>query len=133
MRDDGDTVVGVVERVRLSEALTAIHRSGHGHNARVIDGARGDLAGQLRRAGLLADLGVAPAAPDTVLVIIHAPARTAPAADLLRRMGVGEVRILARGGAAIGQPTQLPRPPFSIVPAGTAAVVPAEPGPGVND
>src|SRR5689334_21593486 len=76
-----DTVVGVFERDRLSGALVALHRAGFGPHARVLDGARGDLAGQLRRSAL--DDALDPAALDAGLavVVVSAPGRAALVAD----------------------------------------------------
>jgi hypothetical protein len=101
---DGDAVIGVVERARLSGALTEVHRSGQGHNARVLDPARGDLRGQLRRSGVQVDLGLDPRAKDNVLVLIHAPGRTAKTAELLRRAGASPVHVVGRVGAVVPQP-----------------------------
>ena len=104
MEESGDAVVGVVDRSRLSGALTAIHRGGHGHNARVLDGARGDVIGQLRRAGVQDELGIDPRAKDSVLILVHAPGRTAKAAELLQRVGASAVHVVSRAGAELPAP-----------------------------
>jgi hypothetical protein len=104
MEEGGDAVIGIVERGRLSGALTVIHRGGHGHNARVLDAARGDVLGQLRRAGVSTDLNVDPRARDSVLILMHAPGRTAKAAELLQRAGATTVHIVSRAGAVVPRP-----------------------------
>jgi hypothetical protein len=122
MECDGDAVIGVVERGRLSSALTAIHRGGQGHNARVLDAARGDVLGQLRRAGVAAELGIDPRAKDLVLILLHAPGRTSKAAELLRQAGASTVQIVRRAGA------EVPRPIFGELAApGRANSTPARP------
>lgn len=99
-----DAVVGVFDRDRLSEALAATHRAGFGPHARVLDGARGDVAGQLRRAGV--GLSV-PLAVDrgTVLILVNAPGRAALAADTFARVGARQVLRGVRPGVA---PSPLP-------------------------
>ena len=91
-----DTVVGVFDRERLSTALIATHRAGFGPHARVLDGARGDLSGQLRRAGIRLSL-----TPDreeaTALIVVTAPGRAASAADILRQAGSRTVHLITRG------------------------------------
>ena len=104
MEESGDAVIGVVDRSRLSGALTAIHRGGHGHNARVLDGARGDIVGQLRRAGVSTDFNVDPRAKDVVLVLLHAPGRTRKVAELLHRAGANAVHVVNRADTADPQP-----------------------------
>ena len=91
-----DTVVGVFDRERLSGALAATHQSGFGPHARVLDGARGDLAGQLRRAGIRLSLG-----PDhdaaTALIVVTAPGRAPSVADTLARAGARAIHGITRG------------------------------------
>lgn len=90
-----DTVIGVFERDQLPAALAAVHRAGYGPNARVLQGDRGDLAGQLQRAGIekppLLD------AFDGPVLVLFAPSRVAHAADLLQRSGARAVHIASRG------------------------------------
>ncbi|HEY7034257.1 MAG TPA: hypothetical protein VH482_23155 [Thermomicrobiales bacterium] len=99
---EGAAVIAVVTRDRLSAVLTAVHRGGQGHNARVLDPARGQLLGQLRRAGIQQAFNLDPRARDTVLVLIHAPGRIAKTVDLFRRAGEFEVHVVGRAGT--GQP-----------------------------
>ncbi|MEA2531260.1 MAG: hypothetical protein QOG89_2904 [Thermomicrobiales bacterium] len=123
MTEDGDAVVGVVERGRLSAALTAIHRGGQGHNARVLDEARGDVQGQLRRAGVTTDLDLETGGKDAVVILIHAPGRTAKTAELLRREGASAVHIVSRTGAVAPRPfTAVPKPAGHVNPATTADI-----------
>jgi hypothetical protein len=111
MDQDGDAVIGLVERGQLSSVLTTIHRIGQGHNARVFDAARGDVSGQLRRAGVTADLDAEVRALDSVVVLIHAPGRTAKTAEMLQRAGASSVRVIQRAGAEIPRPHFAPPTP----------------------
>jgi ribosomal protein L2 len=104
MRDEMDTVIAVVERSRLSGLLTVIHRAGHGPHARVLDPARGSLAGQLERAGVTGQEGLVAQATQAVVVLIHAPGRTAAIADLLQRAGAQQVVPVRRGVPAAHSP-----------------------------
>jgi hypothetical protein len=70
-----DHVIGVFARSQLSAALAATHRAGFGPQTRVLDGARGDAARQVERAGLRIVAGDAPSA-DAVLIVVTAPGRT---------------------------------------------------------
>ena len=93
-----DTVVGVFDRERLSGALAATHQSGFGPHARVLDGARGDLAGQLRRAGIRIRLSLGPhhdAA--TALIVVTAPGRAPSVAETLTRAGARAIHGITRG------------------------------------
>ena len=92
-----DAVVGEFARDRLSEALVATHRAGFGAHARVLDGGRGDLREQLRRAGWAAPLSP-DVGPETVLVLVNAPGRAARVIDLLARAGARAVFLATRPG-----------------------------------
>ena len=92
-----DHVVAIFPRTELSAALAATHRAGFGPQARVFDGARGDTARQLERAGLRILDGAAPPA-DAVLIVVTAPGRTAMVAQLFERLGAVSVLMAARGG-----------------------------------
>src|SRR5215211_6288628 len=92
-----DHVVGTFPRAELSAALAATHRAGFGPQTRVFDGARGDTARQLERAGLRVLDGAAPAA-DALLIVVTAPGRTAIVAELFERLGAEAVLLAARGG-----------------------------------
>jgi hypothetical protein len=91
-----DHVVATFPRADLSAALAATHRAGFGPQTRVFDGARGDTARQLERAGLrILDGNVPPA--DAVLIVVTAPGRTAIVAQLFERLGAESVLLAARG------------------------------------
>ena len=92
-----DHVVAIFPRAELSAALAATHRAGFGPQTRVFDGARGDTARQLERAGLRILDGAAPPA-DAVLIVVTAPGRTAIVAQLFQRLGAVSVHMAARGG-----------------------------------
>ena len=92
-----DHVVGTFPRAELSAALAATHRAGFGPQTRVFDGARGDTARQLERAGLRV-LDGAPPAADALLIVVTAPGRTAIVAELFERIGAEAVLLAARGG-----------------------------------
>ena len=86
-----DVVVAAVDRALLSAVLSAVHRGGYGHLARVLDPERGDVAGQLRRAGIAVPPGFALDGAQRVAVMITAAARTPAAASLLRQLGASDV------------------------------------------
>ena len=92
-----DAVVAEFARDRLSEGLVATHRAGFGAHARVLDGGRGDLREQLRRAGWTAQLSP-DVGPETVLVLVNAPGRAARVVDILARAGARAVLLAARPG-----------------------------------
>jgi hypothetical protein len=92
-----DHVVGTFPRTELSAALAATHRAGFGPQTRVFDGARGDTARQLERAGLRVLDGATPPA-DALLIVVTAPGRTAIVAELFARLGAESVLLAARGG-----------------------------------
>jgi hypothetical protein len=92
-----DHVVAMFPRGGLSAALAATHRAGFGPQTRVFDGARGDTAHQLERAGLHILDGAAPPA-DAVLIVVTAPGRAAIVAQLFERLGAASVHMATRGG-----------------------------------
>ena len=117
-----DHVVGMFPRAELSAALAQTHRAGFGPQTRVFDGARGDTARQLERAGLRLPEGVAPLA-DAVLIVVTAPGRTAIVAELFKRLGAGSVLMAARRGddkPAASVPPSM-RPDIRIGDAGAAS------------
>jgi hypothetical protein len=100
----GETVVAAFERERLNEGLARLHGQGFGPSARVLDGARGDLRGQLSRAGLPADLAdrLVPAErrQATSLLVVHAPARGETVKGLLDRSGAYSIEVVLPGPPA---------------------------------
>ena len=117
-----DHVVGTFPRAELSAALAATHRAGFGPQTRVFDGARGDTARQLERAGLRILDGAAPAA-DAVLIVVTAPGRTAIVSELFERLGAESVLLAARGGddKPVAAPAASMRPDIRIGDTGVAA------------
>jgi len=111
-----DTVIGRFQRDRLSAALAAMHRAGFGPHARVFDGGRGDLAGQLRRANLTLPLHLGDN-PDAVLLVVTAPGRGSAAAEMLLAAGAHDVVSVARGATATTtapDPVPAAQPPSEV-------------------
>lgn len=97
-----DLAVGVFSRDDLSDVLSLLHARGVGQTARVFDPARGEIMGQLRRAGVTADLGLGPLGPDAVLVVVRSPGRGAEVGDLMLRANAQDVRVvLPSAGRAV--------------------------------
>ena len=96
-------VVAVFDGGRLSSGLAALHRERYGPHTRVLDGARGDLPSQLRRAGIEAPLDLRGLTPDTALVLVNAPGRVMLVAALLSEAGAREVHVF-------GVPANSPAP-----------------------
>jgi hypothetical protein len=94
-----DHVVGTFQPEGLSAALAATHRAGFGPQTRVFDGARGDVARQLDRAGLEIRDGVVPPA-DALLIVVTAPGRAAIVATLFEQLGAVSVLFAAGHGSA---------------------------------
>jgi hypothetical protein len=92
---DADHIIAEFSRDALSAALAATHRAGFGPQTRVFDGARGDVARQVERAGLRLIEGGIPAA-DAVLIVVTAPGRTAQLVDLFHRLGAESVSLASR-------------------------------------
>lgn len=94
--ESGETVLAVIAREHLPSALTMFHRNGFGHVLRVLDPERAPIPDQLQRAGV-ADARLASCcAPGTVLLLLHAPARTGRAAELARGVGATDTEVVAR-------------------------------------
>lgn len=94
-------VVAVFDGGRLSSGLAILHRERYGPHTRVLDGARGDLPSQLRRAGIEAPLDLRGLTPDTALVLVNAPGRVMLVAALLSDAGAREVHVF---GVAVDSP-----------------------------
>jgi len=97
----GEVVVALFGRDDLAGGLAALHRTGRGHLARVLDGARGDLRAQLTRTGVTQELGLPDAelGSDAALVLVNASAQGDAVGDLLLGAGARQVRVVARGTA----------------------------------
>jgi len=117
-----DHVVATFPRAELSAALAATHRAGFGPQTRVFDGARGDTARQLERAGLRILDGAAPPA-DAVLIVVTAPGRSATVAELFERLGAESILLAARRGDEKPVPAVPPsmQPDIRIGDAGVAS------------
>lgn len=105
--EHADHVVGMFAREGLSSALASTHRAGFGPQARVLDGARGDPARQLERAGLQLVSGERPAA-DALLIVVTAPGRVATVAELFRRLGATSIQFAARRGTESKERVEAP-------------------------
>lgn len=95
----GESVVAVVDRDRLSAALAALHGAGYGPNTRVLDGARGELAGQLARANIRiteSDLNLGDRPSESAIVLVHAPGRGERVVALLRPQGPRDMQLIRR-------------------------------------
>ncbi len=92
---NADHVIGAFPREGLSAMLAAIHRAGFGPQTRVVDGARGDVARQLERAGI-AILENDVSVEGGVLIVVTAPGRVAIVAELFARLGAQRVVLAGR-------------------------------------
>ncbi len=82
-----ETIVALAPRACLAEILAAVHAAGLGGRVSVIDPARGDVEGRLRRLGI-ADIARMPLTDvDSVLVVVPAPGRVTATDALLRTRG----------------------------------------------
>lgn len=91
--ESAETVVALYHRDRLSSGLSALHSRGLGHTARVLDPARGPIAGQFVQAGIATDLGFPESSPDDVFLLVNASGRSGTVADLLRDNRARDVRV----------------------------------------
>jgi hypothetical protein len=99
----GESVIAVVDRDRLSGVLATLHGSGYGSNTRVLDGARGDLAGQLSRTNVQvaeSDLNLGDRPSDSVIVLVHAPGRGERVVAMLRPQGPRDIHLVNRPAPA---------------------------------
>ena len=93
-----ETLVALVPRALLADALAAIHGAGLGRRTSVVDPERGDVEGRLLRLGVSDPTEIPTTDVDSVLVIVPAPGRLAPTESLLR----------ARGALAVHRCQRLP-------------------------
>ncbi|CAA9555942.1 MAG: hypothetical protein AVDCRST_MAG49-2923 [uncultured Thermomicrobiales bacterium] len=98
---NGELVVARFDTDDLPHALAVLHQTNRGHLARVLNGSRGDLAGQLVRAGVRVDLGFSPGAlgADAALVLVNATGQVDAIGGLLLGAGAREVRVVGPGAA----------------------------------
>ena len=95
----GDVLVALVDREQLGAILPAVHQHALGHVARVIDAGRGDIIGQLRRAGVPVEQAPAAIAGAPLAIMIAAAARCPAAARLLLDSGLDRLWIVRTTGA----------------------------------
>jgi hypothetical protein len=112
----GETVIGVFAPDRLNPALAALHRAGFGAHARVLDGARGNLAAQWRRANLSVDLAQLGLDAGDILILISAPGRSAIAASTLAGVGARAVWRIHRATLTRHEGTPTVRPALDDTP-----------------
>ena len=91
--ESAETVVALYERERLSSGLSALHGRGLGHTARVLDPARGSIAGQFAQAGIAADLGFSEPTAEDVFLLVNATGRSLIVGDLLLANRAKEIRV----------------------------------------
>lgn len=91
--ESAETVVALYHRDRLSSGLSALHGRGLGHTARVLDPARGPIAGQFAQAGITADLGFPEPTPDDVFLLVNAAGRSLVVGDLLLDSRARDIRV----------------------------------------
>jgi hypothetical protein len=91
-----ELAIGVFVRNDLTNVLSLLHVQGAGQTARVFDPARGEIMGQLRRAGLTADLGFLPLGADDVVVLVRSAGQAAQIGELMLRARAKDVRIVPR-------------------------------------
>lgn len=94
--ETGETVLAVMPRDRLTTALTMFHRGGYGHVIRVLDPERAPIRTQLARAGVPRARLTSCCGSADVLLLVHAPARTGPAAALAAQCGATDTEVVAR-------------------------------------
>lgn len=98
-----DTMLAVLPRVRLSAALTALHRDGFGPVLRVMDPDRASIAAQLVRAGIRTSARAASADGSSVVLFVHAPRRAERAAAIAVAQGAIDVELVHRSLAVTEQ------------------------------
>lgn len=98
-----DLAVGVFSRQHLSDVLGKLHARGLGQTARVFDPARGELIGQLKRAGVTVDLGLLPLAADDVVVLVSAVGRAPMVGDLMLQANAKDVRVVSASARKASQ------------------------------
>lgn len=95
----GDVLVALVDRDQLDAILPGVHRHALGHVARVLDADRGEITGQLRRAGVPVEQAPATVASAPLAIMIAAAARSPFAARLLLDSGIDRLWIVSATGA----------------------------------
>lgn len=98
-----DTVLAVIPRDRLNQALAVFHRDGFGPVVRVMDPDRSAVGDQLSRAGVPHSRIADACSQQTVVVCVFAPERVKPAAAIAVAQGATEVDIVRRSVAITDQ------------------------------
>lgn len=130
----GDVLVALVERDQLGAVLPAVHRHALGHVARVLDAERGDIVGQLRRAGVPVEQAPAAIADSPLAIMIAAAARCPAAARLLMESGIDRLWIVPTTGAWMAvDDTVLRIAPRRETAAESRSQRPHVPVPGIHD
>ena len=130
----GDVLVALVDRDQLDAILPAVHRHALGHVARVLDAGRGNIIGQLRRAGVPVEQVPAAIAGAPLAMMIGAAARCPFAARLLLENGIDRLWIVGTSGAwAAVDDTVLRIAPRRETAADAQSRRPHIPVPGIRD
>jgi hypothetical protein len=107
-----DAVAGIIRRDQLPNVLTLIHRAGLGPQARVLDPERGDLPGQMTRAGLVDPPALDPVAGEETVLVVFSAGRMPAAIDAMEQFGGREIQTLSRSTSLA-----LPASPSRTMPA----------------
>jgi hypothetical protein len=118
-----DAVVGIISRDQLPNVLTLIHRAGLGPQARVLDPERGDLPGQLTRAGLVDPPVLDPAAGEEMVLVVFSAGRMPAAIAAMEQFGGRDIQTLSRRTSLA-----LPTSPSRAMPARRGRRRPYRPG-----
>ncbi len=95
----GDVLVALVGRDHLNRILPAVHQHALGHVARVLDADRGEVGGQLRRAGVPVERAPQGISDAPLALMIAAAARCPFAARLMMEAGIDRLWIVSTSGA----------------------------------
>lgn len=118
-----DAVVGIISRDQLPNVLTLIHRAGLGPQARVLDPERGDLPGQLTRAGLVDPPALDPAPDEEMVLVVFSAGRMPAAIAAMEQFGGRDIQTLSRRTSLA-----LPASPSRAMPARRGRRRPYRPG-----
>lgn len=87
-----DSVAALFQQEQTSQVLSIVHRSGHGHHARLISERGPTLLMRLRRCWVSpAFQEIAGHHADSVVLIVDAPHQAGPVSELL--LGLGAIRV----------------------------------------
>ena len=94
----GDVLVALTDRDQLDRVLPAVHLHALGHVARVLDARRGEITGQLRRAGVPVEGAPEGIADAPLALMIAAAARCPSAARLMLDAGIDRLWVVSISG-----------------------------------